>query len=456
MSVRESQTFGKTLSMFEGYGGPVNIGPTDRSGIDPTLEACCEREIVSNRKQSAIESALRRHDRIALAERRRRNVMKDLNFGSSVHGGDGDHHGCRCCYDTNDGGEYRALIDLRSELAVKASSLARDGGDNDNDGDNDDGEGKGDQGREEKYGSDDNDDDSDDDSEFDYLLDEDLPGSGGNGGDGGDDDYGMSNELKLLQQERMEELQLSAMIRESAMQHGFGVHRQFHPQRVLYAAGLGLSGSVSGNSNSRSRSSSTAAAAIPPAAVIHLFEDTLLSASLDICLEEMALNIYRGTKFVRSYGRSTISFNRDLVSKVLPRLNIDTSLPALIAVKNGDVVAMCENLSYFVNGTHSRDDDKVEPRAVEEWLDRTGVLLHDVPIAFEDYCRIRPEEDALLENMMREKAKIADVASIQEEQIYQCGVPGCRKAFHHEHVGVKNEMQDGLVLCQEISTGTEV
>ena len=32
-------------SMFEGYGGPVNVNRTDLSGIDPTLEACCQREV---------------------------------------------------------------------------------------------------------------------------------------------------------------------------------------------------------------------------------------------------------------------------------------------------------------------------------------------------------------------------------------------------------------------------
>ena len=92
------------------------------------------------------------------------------------------------------------------------------------------------------------------------------------------------------------------MIRESAIQHGFGVHRQFHPQRVLHAAGLGLEGNQF----------LTGTAAIPPAAVIHLNEDTVLSASLDLCLEDLALNSYRGTKFLRSYGSSTMTFNRDL------------------------------------------------------------------------------------------------------------------------------------------------
>jgi hypothetical protein len=410
MSVRESQTFGKTRSMFEGYGGPVSVNRTDASGIDPTLDACCQREIESNRKQSALELTLRRHDRIALAERRRRNILTDLSFGD----------GCRCCYDTSDGGEYAALTDLRESQQEQQSST--DNNDKDEE--------------EKKSKEDDSDDDSDDDSEFDYLLDEDLPG-----------DDGFNNDFQALQQERLEELQLAAMIRESANQHGFGVHRQFDPQRVLHAAGLGLKGN----------SMRTGVAAIPPTAVIHLYENNILSASLDLCLEQMANDTYKGTKFVRSHGRTSLALNRDIASQVLPKIKIDSSLPALIAVKNGEVIAICENLSLFVtngsshsNSNNNNENEKVESRAVEEWLDNAGVLLHEVPIAYEDYCRIRPEEDALLENMMREKAKLMERA----EDVYQCGVPGCQKAFHHQHIGIQNAEQSGLLVCQETTNGS--
>ena len=371
-----------------------------------------------------MEATLRRHDRVALAERRRRNVMPNLSFG----------YGCRCCYDTTDGGEYMALTDLRAKMEQEKKENGN--------GDNEDDIDGGNHNVEEKERDDDSDDDdSDDDSEFDYLLDEDLPG--------GDM---VNNELKLLQQERMEELQLSAMIRESAMQHGFGVHRQFDPQRILHAAGLGLEGGGSGKTNqSRQRSGPVV---IPPASVIHLYQNSTLSASLDLCLEEMAESSYKGTKFLRSDGRTTLAFNHDLVQKVLPSLKVDSSLPALVAVKDGVVVSICENLSLFVTGSsahygNTKDDEMVEARAVEEWLDRAGVLLHDVPIAYEDYCRIRPEEDALLENMMREKAKLDNITP--KEEIYNCGVPGCQKVFHHEHIGVKNDKQSGLLLYHEIT-----
>lgn len=31
--------------MFEGYGGPVRMDKADLSSIDPTLDACCHREV---------------------------------------------------------------------------------------------------------------------------------------------------------------------------------------------------------------------------------------------------------------------------------------------------------------------------------------------------------------------------------------------------------------------------
>ena len=185
-----------------------------------------------------MEATLRRHDRIALSERRRRNVIPDLSFGS----------GCRCCYDTNDGGEYTALIELQKSMEQGKQT---------NGNDEIDYSGRDEENNDDKESNQDNYDGRSDDSDFDYLLDEDLPEGGGGGA--------MDNELKLLQQERLQELQLSALIRESAMQHGFGVHRQFHPQRVLHAAGLGLEGNQF----------LTGSTAIPPAAVIHLNEDTV-------------------------------------------------------------------------------------------------------------------------------------------------------------------------------------
>jgi hypothetical protein len=278
--------------------------------------------------------------------------------------------------------------------------------------------------------------DSDDDSEFDYLLDEDLPDPSAYGTDA--DPYANANSTFLLyQEERMEELQLNALIHESALQHGFGTHRQIHPQRVLHGAGLGMGG-IRGNR----------AAAIPPAAVIHLYKESMMCASLDLCLEDLSIN-YRGTKFLRADGRSALIMNASIVKEVLPKLSVESGVPALIAVRDGVVVAVCPNLSALGD----ERDGKIEPRAVEHWLYNARVLLSDVPLEFEDYCRIRPEEDALLENMMREKAKLEEMAT--KGMIYNCGVPGCNKTFRHEHVGVKNDEQSGLLVSNEAAIGTD-
>lgn len=381
--------------MLEGYGGPVHMDNVYKGSIDPTLDSCCQREIESNRKISALESTLRRHDRIALAERRRRNVIPNLSFGE----------GCRCCYDPeSDGGEYGALMELR-EAKLKEITAATETNDvilsTQNDDDNESN-------------------DSDDDSEFDFLLDENIPGQ------------------DELEQERLQELQLCAMIRDSARQHGFGAHRQFHPARLLHAAGLGMGG-IRGNR----------AAAVPPAAVVHLYDpDSVLCANLDLYLEEIAEHTYKGTKFMRSNGRSTLAMNANLAKESLPKLSPDSGIPALVAVKDGVVVSSCP-----VSSLGSEREGRIEEHAVEQWLGNAGVLLRDVPLEFEDFCRVRPEEDALIENMMREKARLEE---IPRENIYNCGVSGCQKTFYHEHVGVANDVQSGLLVDQDTVTKNDV
>mmetsp|Transcript_10239 Transcript_10239/g.19182 ORF Transcript_10239/g.19182 Transcript_10239/m.19182 type:complete len:405 (-) Transcript_10239:867-2081(-) len=397
---------------LEGIGGPVKVDGIERPAeMDPTLDSCCIREMESNAKQNALMTTLRRHDRIALAERRRRNVL-NLSFGS----------GCRCCYDPNqDGGEYDALIQLRQDERYRNyveqeheqdNGMARDAFLH-----NDTSEGFNDE------SNNSSDDDSDD--EYDYLLEEDELSS------------------SSFQQQRMEELQLLALIRESAMQHGFGVHRQFHPQRVLQAAGLGMNRIMDDP---------------PGMAVVHLYDaQSTLCASLDLCLEKLG-ETYRGTKFLRSNGRSVLSMNdNSLIQKVFPNLSIDSDIPALIAVKDGVVVAVCPKLSSLgefsleSSSSSSKRVAVVEPNAVEQWLDRAGVLLRNVPIEFEDYCRIRPEEDALLESCMREKLRLNEKK--KEETLFNCGVSGCHKSFPHEHVGIRNSEQSGLVVKEDVALG---
>eukprot|EP00588_Corethron_pennatum_P003328 CAMPEP_0194288654 /NCGR_PEP_ID=MMETSP0169-20130528/37287_1 /TAXON_ID=218684 /ORGANISM="Corethron pennatum, Strain L29A3" /LENGTH=118 /DNA_ID=CAMNT_0039035713 /DNA_START=13 /DNA_END=365 /DNA_ORIENTATION=+ len=96
---------------LEGLGGPISHTSQGSTWVDPTLEACCAREIVQNREADAVEATLREHDRVAAAEneaRRFRNLV-------SMPWGDV----CRCSYDVEkDGGEYWELMQARKERAT--------------------------------------------------------------------------------------------------------------------------------------------------------------------------------------------------------------------------------------------------------------------------------------------------------------------------------------------------
>jgi hypothetical protein len=323
-----------------------------------------------------------------LAERRRRHVLHDLKFGS----------GCRCSYDPHaDGGEYRALMELRSELDNNAESLRN----NDDDGEYDS-----------KVELSPNDEESqkDSDDEFDYLLDEDLP---------------IDNDLE---ERRRAELEMIFLTMEVALCHGYGAHRQMHPDRVLKAAGLGV-------------------VRDPPAAVVlHLYDpDSRKSASLDLVLETLALE-YKGTKFLRSGGRSTLLMNSQMTAKELSHLdpNDENQLPVLLAIRHGEVVATSRRLEGFL------DRENIVPHAVRHWLDNAHVLVTSPP-PFDTLCRIRPEEDALLDNM-----RIGSTRPTEKSERYDCGVLDCSKPFFHEHVGVSTKAQDGLLISEETVIGNTI
>lgn len=387
--------------MLEGIGGPIKVNHPDLSDIDPTLDDCCRREAESNRRFSALQETLQKHDKIALAERLRRNVLPDLSFGI----------GCRCCYDPNsDGGEYDALTKARQNL--------RDF-DNSN----------------ELYTNDkeeqsiyinannrleyqDVSNDSEEDSEFDYLL---------------DDDVIHSSKLYESHSERRLELQHEAFFREYSLLHGYGVHRQMHPRRVFQAAGLNFSPSSRILNNS-----------IPPGVVLHLYDpNSYLSASLDLCLEDLSTK-YRGTRFLRSIGRLSMLLNADLGVKVLPRLNSEKDLPALVAVKEGVVINVCPRLSGMGHGS-------VEPRAVENWLGKASVLHKEVLLQLEDMCSARINDSSICINVRKDQLIRNDSEMISgiDTQIYSCGVAGCQKTFRHEHIGVLNQQQSGLLVPKE-------
>jgi hypothetical protein len=372
---------GSTGRNWEGLGGPVRVDRANLDDIDPSLDECCQREEESNRKGNALRRTLQRYDVVAEKERRRRQLVNTTNFS-----------GCRCCYDPNsDGGEYLALIELRTSRKQKEE----------------DAEETEHEAMEEKKKDDTVDVASDpSDDEFDYLLDEELPGQG--------------EELKALEDLRRAELEMSIFSREVALSHGYGTHRQMHPTRVLKAAGLAP--------GTRDPS---------PAVVLHLVDpDSIASASLDLYLEELAQKEAKGTKFLRSGGRSTLLMDAELATKVLPRLKPEKDMPAMVAIRDGVATNVCPRLQGLTDR-----DGQIVPRAVYEWLDRCGVLLEHPPL-LEAVCRIQPEEEALMDCLTSPKP------TPPEEPRFDCGVHECCKTFPHEHIGIQNEQQDGLVISE--------
>ena len=405
---------------WEGLGGPVRVDGHGYGGIDPALDDCCRREVESNRRQKELQAALSRHDVTILAERRRRHLVT-TKFGD----------GCRCCYDPDsDGGEYRALMEARDKLQrddeEKKEEAAQSNASEDvrtlreREAENANA-------HEHNH---DEDDDKDSDDEFDYLLDEDLPV-----------DFG----LQEAEERRRAELEFNMLRLEVAKFHGYGAHRQLHPKRVLRAAGLAETGLPN-----------------PPARVVlHLVDpDSDLSGQLDIYLESLAVSCM-GTKFLRSGGRPTLLLDSRLASKVLPRIRPDVDMPCLVAIRNGTVVTTSSQLKEFVRA----DGDGLVTHAVRSWLEAAGVL-EESPPAYDDICRIRPEEDALLDTMRTNPAMQQQFQQQQEEErrrkmeaesedFYDCGVKGCCKQFWHEHVGVKNDSQNGVLVSESTVAGVK-
>jgi hypothetical protein len=378
-------------------GAPIHVENKRKNDpIDPTLDSCCQREIEENRKWNAIQATLKRHDRIARRERMRRNAVQLLTCDN--FGGFSNMDVCRCMFDPGqDGGEYEALRNLRLlSLAVaddKSGSTLRPQNDPEE-------EGNVPTAGAEEESSFSDDDDSDD---FDYLLDDkELPGA------------------KEFEEQRREEFEEALLYREFLFHHGYGTVRQMHPLRVLRAAGL---------SNTDGNNTTTSSGA---AVVLHLFDPTSdMSASLDLVLESISPT-YKGTMFLRSAGRPVLNANPySLICKVIS----EEDLPALIAVKDGCVVATCPNLRGLGYA-------KVDSNQVTYWLDRANVLIRDPP-SEDAVCRISPDVDALLASgILGKKEEV-------QRQYFNCGVPGCQKSFYHEHVGVKTEEQDGLVIKED-------
>lgn len=332
--------------------------------------------------------------------------------------GDSHHEACRCSCDPNsDGGEYRALIEFKErkrqeqydegteeQIAREESEYGRKTG---ADGDSSNGG------------------DSDSDDEFDYLLDEDF-----------DED----ENIRQLEEQRRAELEYQMLMRQVAGYHGYGVHRQLHPNRVLRIAGLGRN------------AAETRKSSIPPppqAVVLHLVDpDSLASASLDYFIENELANEYPGTMFMRSGGRSVILMDDSLAKKCFPSniLDPDKDMPALLAIREGVVINACPRLQGLAA---DGGEGEIDSHAVRQWLDRSRVLLTETPI--EDVCLIRPEEEAHMNFMQQQLQK----APPPEEEYYNCGVEGCQKSFKHEHVGVQTSEQSGLVVQEDTILGKD-
>jgi hypothetical protein len=413
--------------MMEGLGGPVRMEHYDIGGIDPALDDCCRREVESNRRYNAKTATLRRHDVAALAERRRRNLVQ---LKTTTEEGAAED-GCRCCYDPNsDGGQYRALMELRAERddEAKENRIEEYSKEDDKEDDDDEEEKKREQEEDKREMKRNNDNlrdatDSDDDDEFDYLLDD-------------DDDLPHDSGIKALEEARRAELEYALLSREVAMQHGYGTHRQLHPARVLKAAGLGNRGSVRDP---------------PQGVVLHLVDpDSRASASLDLYLEEVLSQQYAGTIFLRSGGRSTLLLDAELAQRAFFRhtLEPDRDMPALIAIRDGVVI----HTAPLLRGLVDREGDRIVEGAIHDWLSQSGVLIAQAP-PMEALCFIRPEEEALMDYMGKAPPP-QETPNLAHR--FNCGLADCNKTFYHEHVGISTSEQDGLLVSEADVSGSNI
>lgn len=344
--------------------------------------------------------------------------------------------GCRCCYDPyGDGGEYELLAKAREEKIQRLNYIggrAEDGDEKENDKLQ----------RKDETDSTSGTNDSDDDA-FDYLLDDDIDNN-----DGPRNNFMSSNDLMA---QRRAELEDTVHRREVARYHGYGVHRQMSPSRIFASVGW------CSQLNSHDRRP-------PRGAVIHLYDPNLsLSVSLDLCLEEMSRR-YPGTKFVRGHGITAILFATSKGGGVGSSDDGWTraDLPILLALRDGEVIAWSSGLRDFLCA--GGDGDSVESDAVERWLDRAGSLILDLPNP-DELCGIRPEEDALLMNMRQlnglgRRNEISggdgqyDDDHGYDHNRYDCGLVGCNKSFVHEHVGIKTDTHDGLLVAESQITAS--
>ena len=405
---KAEQPQSKNAAAWEGLGGPIRMDRLNpqRAWLDPTLDTCCARDMEERAVYGALQRTLRRFDVTAERERRRRNAV------ALAHG-----VGCRCLYDPAvDGGTYEALETLQATLAQETTI-------HDNNGDEQDEIKKkerdeNDSVKQNNPKVDEENDDDNDDDEFDYLLDEDLPGQA-------------SDAVQSWKETRRIEMETLVLKQEVEDYHGYGQLRQFHPRRIAAVVGLG-------------RNTTHNSISLPPPFVVwHLYDsESKASAWLDVYLQEFAAQA-RGTLFLRSHGRGSL-LEPSVAEALQADLRPQTDMPALVLVQNGVVVTACPRLRDFcvLNPEDDNSQPHIDRAALEAWLFQSGALDRQrPPPAYESLCRLRPEEEALMNSMLG-----ASMPEAKEETYYDCGLPGCCKTFPHEHVGITTDQQDGLVV----------
>jgi hypothetical protein len=346
-----------------------------------------------------------------------------------------------------DGGTYAALDDLQQRLQQNVDNAEEDQNINNSDNQTEkyQGESLMSSNQQPPQGT-----DEDEEDEFDYLLDEDdLPD-------------GASSAEQTWKETRMMELQAIAHQRQVEESHGYGLHRQFHPRRIASIVGLAMTtddtyDNIGNNSSSANRHDFPP----PPLVVWHLYDSqSTASAWLDVFLEEVAAKA-RGTLFVRSHGRASLWEPR--VQQALQQARVmcgsdaKDGLPALVVVKEGVVQTACCRLQDFVRDIDDDDGPAIDRAALDSWLFSVGALDRQTPPS--DVCRLRPEHQALLDSSdpswrqgvpeTRDSSSITGKDTQNDDDYYDCGVPGCGKAFYHQHVGVPTSKQDGLVISAE-------
>jgi hypothetical protein len=418
--------------LIPGLGGPIYCQDTT-DDLDPTLDMCCQRDALQQQKADSLRQTLRKYDRVAAAEETHKQTLNQ-----SVPRGQ-QHVACLCRSDLNSDPlpPYRALVLLRQRLATEREdqSEARDlNNEKDRDLDQEVSNKNSSITEEDHFWRNQHDDEKKNDSddgdldEYDYLLDEDLPGEA------------TANPTEKWQDLRRAELEQQLNNFYLAQYHGYGVYRAHSPQQVLVEAGLSCS--ISPNLDDLPP---------PPMVILHLYGvDSMASAVLDMYLEDVFIPKYsssllRSTKVLRSEGRPTVLQDaRGLVSRHFSgsyMIQVDTDLPALVVIRQGQVVVVCKRLQGLVTS-----DQQIIENAVYTWLDHAGVLRDTPPPPIEKMCRrLPPEQAAML-------ASMAALSAREEKQFFDCGVAGCHKPFQHEHVGISNHQQTGhsIVSVEEI------